>query len=188
MVAADGNVIGSALPGVGQANNACAGVEQKEVDKSENARSVGVVINFGQFRVVDLGDLTWNKELQLVCPENKLGKADLFIVSHHGLDQSNDPALVHAIAPTVAIMDNGSKKGGSPSAWDIVKNSPGLQDLWQLHFADAGGSEHNTHDPFIANVNEADTGFYLKVTAREDGSFAVYNPRNKLTKQYGSGQ
>ncbi len=186
VVSADGNVIGSALPGAGQTNTACAGVEQKQADPSENARSVGVVIAFGQFRVVDLGDLTWNKELQLVCPENKLGKADLFIVSHHGLDQSNDPALVHGIAPTVAIMDNGSKKGGSPSAWDIVRNSPGLQDLWQLHFADAGGSEHNTHDPFIANVNEADTGFYLKVTAKADGSFAVYNPRNKLTKQYGA--
>lgn len=184
VVSADGNSIASPLAGAGQPNAACSGVPTKENDPSENARSVGVVIDFGQFRTIDLGDLTWNKELQLVCPANKIGKTDLFVVSHHGLDQSNSPALVHALAPRVAIMDNGAKKGGSPSAWDVVKSSPGLQGLWQLHFADAGGSEHNTSDPFIANIQEADTGFYLKVTAQENGSFEVYNPRNKLSKQY----
>ncbi len=188
VVSADGNLIANSLPGAGQANPACPGVPPKESDPSENARSVGVVIEFGQFRTVDLGDLTWNKELQLVCPVNKIGKADLFVVSHHGLDQSNSPALVHALAPRVAIMDNASKKGGSPAAWDVVKSSPGLQGLWQLHFADAGGSEHNTSDPFIANIQEADTGFYLKVTAQEDGSFAVYNSRNKLSKDYAPGR
>jgi hypothetical protein len=81
-------------------------------------------------------------------------------------------------------MDNGSKKGASPAAWDIIKSSPGLQDIWQLHFADANGSEHNTTDPFIANVNEADTGNYLKLTAHEDGSFEIYNPRDKYSKEY----
>ncbi|MBV8864984.1 MAG: MBL fold metallo-hydrolase [Acidobacteriaceae bacterium] len=188
VVSADGNLIANPLPGAGQPNAACSGISKKEDDPSENARSLGVVIDFGQFRTVDLGDLTWNKELQLVCPENKIGKTDLFVVSHHGLDQSNSPALVHALAPRVAIMDNSSKKGGSPSAWDVIKSSPGLQGLWQLHFADTGGSEHNTSDPFIANIEEADTGFYVKVTAREDGSFAVYNSRNKLSKQYDAGR
>ena len=184
VVSGDGNTIDASLRGAGQTNAACAGVQQKEADPSENARSLGTVILFGQFRVVDLGDLTWNKELQLVCPVNKIGKADLLVVSHHGIDQSNSPALVHALAPRVAIVDNGAKKGGAAPALDIVKSSPGLEGMWQLHFADAAGSEHNTSDPFIANVNEADTGFYLKVEAKEDGSFDVYNPRNKLTKQY----
>jgi hypothetical protein len=81
-------------------------------------------------------------------------------------------------------MNNGSKKGGSPSAWDIIKSSPGIQDIWQLHFADEGGKDHNTSDPLIANVTEADTGFYLKMTANEDGSFELYNPRNKFSKHY----
>jgi competence protein ComEC len=184
VVSADGNALANPLPGAGESNAACKNVAQKETDPSENARSLGTVIRFGQFRVVDLGDLTWNKELDLMCPVNKLGKADLFVVSHHGLDQSNSPALVHALAPRVAIMDNGAKKGGVPSAWDIVKSSPGLIDLWQLHFADAGGSEHNAADPFIANTSEADTGFYLKVTAKQDGSFNIYNARNKFSKQY----
>lgn len=188
VVSADGSVIKSPLPGAGQSNNACEGVKPKESDPSENARSLGTVIQFGKFRTVDLGDLTWNKELSLMCPVNKLGKADLFVVSHHGMDISNSPALVHGIAPRIAIMDNGSKKGGTAGALDVVKSSPGLDALWQLHFADAAGSEHNTSDPFIANVSEADTGFYLKVEANEDGSFEVYNPRNKITKQYPAGK
>lgn len=184
VVSADGNLIGQPLPGAGQENASCAGVQQKATDTSENARSVGTVITFGQLRIVDLGDLTWNKELELMCPVNKLGRADILVVSHHGLDQSNSPALVHALQPRVAIFDNAAKKGASPSAWDVVKSSPGLLDIWQLHFADEGGSEHNAQDPFIANVNEADTGYYLKITANEDGSFEVYNPRNKFSKQY----
>jgi competence protein ComEC len=183
-VSADGALLSQALPGAGEANQYCSGVQPKATDPSENARSLGIVITFGKLRVVDLGDLTWNKELELMCPENKLGRADIFVVSHHGIDQSNSPALVHALAPRVAVMDNGSKKGGVPAAWDVVKSSPGLQDLWQLHFASAGGSEHNAPDPFLANVEEADTGFYLKVTAHLDGSFTVFNRRNKFQKDY----
>jgi competence protein ComEC len=184
VVSADGKVLASPLPGAGQPNQACNGVERKADDPSENARSLGSVITFGQFKLVDLGDLTWNKELDLMCPDNKIGRADLFVVSHHGLNQSNSPALVHGLQPRVAVMNNGAKKGGSPSAWDIVKSSPGLQDFWQLHFADEGGQEHNTTDPFIANVDEADTGYYLKLTAHEDGSFEIFNPRNKFSRSY----
>jgi beta-lactamase superfamily II metal-dependent hydrolase len=183
-VTGDGKIIDQSLPGAGQPNAACEGVKPKEADPSENARSLGFVMTFGQFKVVDLGDLTWNKELELMCPNNKLGQTSLLIVSHHGLDQSNSPALVHALQPKVAIIDNGAKKGGSASAWDIVHSSPGLQDIWQLHFADAAGAEHNTQDPYIANVNEADTGRYLRVTAYPDGTFEVFNPRNKFSKKY----
>jgi hypothetical protein len=184
VVSADGNLIQQSLAGAGEENPNCSGVQEKASDPTENARSLGTVLTFGRLRIVDLGDLTWNKELELMCPVNKLGRADILVVSHHGLDLSNSPALVHGLQPRVAIFDNGAKKGATPSAWDIVKSSPGLLDIWQLHFADAGGSEHNTQDPFIANVNEADTGYYLKVTAQEDGSFEIYNPRNKFSKAY----
>lgn len=184
IVSADGNLIDQPLAGAGQPNPYCSNVPQKEADPSENARSVGTVLTFGRLRIVDLGDLTWQKELGLVCPNNNIGHADIFVVSHHGMDLSNSPALVHGLAPRVAIFDNGPKKGASASAWDVVKSSPGLEDIWQLHFADANGQEHNVSDPFIANVTEADTGYYLKITAREDGSFEVFNPRNKFSKSY----
>ena len=184
VVSGDGNLIDQPLSGAGQPNSACSGVSEKPADPTENARSLGTVMVFGKLKIVDLGDLTWNKELQLVCPNNKIGKADIYVVSHHGLDQSNSPALVHGIQPRVAIMDNGARKGGVASAWDIIKACPGLEDLWQLHFADAGGQEHNSQDPFIANVTEPDTGYYLKVTAHSDGSFEVLNSRNKFSKSY----
>jgi len=184
VVSADGNLIAAPLPGAGQPNPFCAGVEQKATDPSENARSVGLVMTFGNLKIVDLGDLTWDKELELMCPNNKIGRADILVVSHHGTDPSNSPALVHGLQPRVAVIGNSSKKGATPSAWDVVRSSPGLLDLWQLHFADAGGKEHNTSDPFIANISDTDTGYYLKITAREDGSFEVFNPRNKFSKQY----
>ncbi len=171
VVSADGNLIDQPVPGAGQPNPFCSGVKQKAPDSSENARSVGTVITFGSLKIIDLGDLTWNKELELVCPNNKLGRADIFVVSHHGLDESNSPALVHALQPRVAIFDNAVRKGASASAWDIVKSSPGLEDIWQLHFADAGGSEHNAADPFLANITEADTGYYLKITGARGWEF-----------------
>ncbi len=183
-VSADGAVLAQPLTGAGQPNSACQGVAQKDPDPTENARSIGMVIQYQRFKAVDLGDLTWNKELDLMCPNNRLGKTDVLIVSHHGSDLSSSPALVHALEPRVAIIDNGSKKGGSASTWDIVKSSHGLQDIWQLHYADAAGQEHNTTDPYIANVDEADSGFYLKLTAHPDGSFSVSNPRNKFSKDY----
>ncbi len=186
VVTADGNALSTALPGAGDQNSYCAATPDKEQDPTENARSLGTFWQFGQFRMADLGDLTWNKEKGLMCPVNRLGKVDVFIVSHHGLNWSNSPALVDAIAPKVAIMDNGAKKGGSPSTYDLLKAASGLQAIWQLHFAEEGGKEHNAPDSFIANVDEADTGFYLKLTAHEDGSFEVYNPRNKHSEQYGT--
>ena len=184
VVTADGKAISTALPGAGEQNSFCANTPDKDTDPTENARSLGTYWQFGKFRMVDLGDLTWNKEKELMCPINRLGRADVFVVSHHGLNQSNSPALVDAIGARVAIMDNGARKGGSPSAYDVIKAAPGLEGLWQLHFSEEGGKEHNAPDSYIANVDEADSGFYLKLTAHEDGSFEVYNPRNKRTQSY----
>jgi competence protein ComEC len=91
---------------------------------------------------------------------------------------------VHAVHPRVAIMNNGAKKGGSPDAWQIVKDSPGLEDLWQLHYAEAGGKEHNVADSFIANIDQPNDGQYIKLTAEGNGSFTVWNQRNKFEKVY----
>ena len=114
VLTADGDEIESPLPGAGQANPLCAEAKLRAPDATENARSVGTLITFGNFRALDLGDLTWNKEHELVCPNNKIGTVDLYIVSHHGSELSGSPALVQAIHPRVAIMDNGARKGGSP--------------------------------------------------------------------------
>jgi competence protein ComEC len=184
VLTADGEHIQTPLEGGGQPNSFCAATPKRETDPTENARSLGVLVTFEKFRFLDLGDLTWNKELELMCPNNPIGTVDVLLVSHHGLNQSNSPALVDAVHPRVAIMNNGAKKGASPDAWQIVKDSPGLEDLWQLHFAEAGGKEHNVADSFIANVDEHCTGQSIKLTAEGNGSFTVWNQRNKFTKIY----
>jgi len=184
VVSGNGETIATPLEGAGQDNASCANAAQRETDTSENARSLGFVLTWGNFRFLDLGDLTWNKEMQLVCPVNKLGRIDAFLVSHHGFNQSNSPQLVNAIHPRVAIMDNGARKGGSPDTWQIVHSAPGLQDLWQLHYAVEGGKEHNVPDPFIANLYEQCQGKYLKLEAKEDGSFTIRNARNSFEKSY----
>jgi hypothetical protein len=180
-----GDVIDRALPGAGQPNPLCADTQPQPRDDTENARSVGALITYGKFRVIDLGDLTWNKELALACPTNKAGTVDLYIVTHHGAALSGPPAIVHALHPRVAIMDNGARKGGMPAAWQAIHNSPGLEDIWQLHYAIEGGKDNNAPDTFIANTDElGDQGYWIRVTAHPDGSFTVYNSRNKYTKTY----
>jgi competence protein ComEC len=186
VVSSDGALIDKPLldGAAGGQNASCKESEPRPGDQTENPRSLGIVISYGKLRILDLGDLTWDKELQLMCPLNKIGKIDIYIVSHHGWQQSGSPALVHGIAPRVAIMDNGAKKGGTPSAWDIIKSSPGLEDLWQVHFADEGGSAHNVATEFIANPDGPDVGNYLELIGKTDGSFEVLNSRTNKKKNY----
>lgn len=185
VVAAAGETLRASLvaPLAGAANPLCAAHQTRPDDPSENARSVGLVIQYGRFRMADLGDLTWNKEYALACPSNLVGPVDLYLTTHHGNDQSGPPALVHALAPRVAVMNNGARKGGSPSAWHVVHDSPGLLDFWQLHTAVDAGRDANTPDDHIANTGET-TSHGLTIAAASDGSFRVTNTRNHLTKTY----
>ena len=213
IVASAGEPTREAVPGAGQANALCAAHQPKDADPSENAQSVGSHFTFGRFRALHLGDLTWNKEFALACPRNLLGVVDVFIVTHHGQPVSNPPALVHAIAPRVAVMNNGTRKGGQPDAMKVLFSSPGLEDLWQLHFSLLSGQEYTVPGVFIANVADerpqsmpvepiaapapgagaapppAHNGpaFWIKVAARDDGSFTVTNARNGFSKSYAAG-
>ena len=184
VVSADGDVITKPLEGAGQTNALCASEPGAPEDTSENVRSVGVIISFGKLRVLDLGDLTKRKEIQLVCPRNLLGSVDLFVVSHHGFSGSNARALVHAVRPRIAVMDNGAHKGGSPDAWQTVHDSPGLADLWQLHYAMESSKDHNVASDFIANMDEKCEGKPIQVTADADGTITVTNARTGFTKSY----
>jgi competence protein ComEC len=182
-VAAAGDLITKPLPGAGAPNPLCRDFKPAQPDPSENARSVGMVLSYGSFRMLDLGDLTWNKEHGLVCPNNLLGTVDVYLTTHHGLDQSGPAVLVHAVQPRVAVMNNGPKKGGMPSAWRIIRDSPGLEDLWQLHYAVDAGADHNVPEPFIANLDDT-TAHGIRITAQRDGRFVVTNARNGQSKTY----
>ena len=184
VISSDGALIEKPLGGAGGKSEGCDVAKQYRPDHTENARSLGVLLTFGKLRILDLGDLTSDKEVQLVCPVNKLGAVDIYIVSHHGSLTSNSPVFLNAIAPRVAIMDNGSAKGGVPSSWDAVKKSPRVEDFWQLHYSDEGGAAHNTEDSFIANPAGPDAGNYLKLSAWPDGNFELFNSRTKQAKHY----
>ncbi len=225
IVTAAGEALKKPLPGGGQPNPLCAQFKKKEdpTTPDENAQSVGAVISFGQFRAIDLGDLLWNKEFELMCPNNQVGTVDIYMVTHHGVDRSGPEVLVHGARPRVAVMQNGTRKGGSVEAYQIMRSSPALEDIWQLHWSYIGGIEHNPPGVFIANVDDPAViasvltsppgqrgggppaaggagqpasapgpttlpahapAYYIKISAREDGSFTVTNTRNGFSKTY----
>lgn len=155
-VASANQFIRQNLKGGGGVNVACA--QTKPVDESayfdpDNGESAGFVLAYGRFRTVDLGDLTWNGELDLMCPVNRIGTVDLYLTSHHGLEKSGSPALVHALQPRVAVMNNGTRKGGDTNTFRVLFASPGLEDLWQLHWSWNARLE-NAPEMFIANVDD----------------------------------
>jgi beta-lactamase superfamily II metal-dependent hydrolase len=210
VVASAGNVMKTNLSGAGRPNPYCRVSPMQDADPTENAQSVSSYITFGKFRIVHMGDLTYNKELDLMCPNNRLGTADLFIVSHHGQAISNSPALVHALGPRAAIINNGTRKGGQPDAMRVLFSSPGLEDVWEMHFSLLSGQEYTVPGAFIANQIDQQSDAmpigtwtpplpgqqapaapthngksnYFKIVAQQDGTFTITNTRNNFSKTY----
>jgi beta-lactamase superfamily II metal-dependent hydrolase len=201
VVCAGGKTIAEPLPGAGAPNPACDGAERRGVDDAEDAQSIGVLVTFGAFRFVYLGDLTWNESLDLFCPRNKVGTVDAYLITHHA--QSYDATMgayyfglsaapraeVHGLRPRVAILSLGSMghRLGNSKAMETVLSSPGLEDLWQTDLVRAAGeSKHNAPEQFIACVTEEPRPAlqYIKLSARADGSFTMTNSRNGFTKEY----
>lgn len=182
VLAAGGETLAAPLTGAGEANPSCATYQAKDEPATENQRSIGLLISYGNFRILDLGDLTTSREHDLVCPANKIGTVDVFVSSHHMGETANTPQLLQAIRPKVAIGNNGARKGGE--AWETIHGTPGLMDIWQLHYALANGKDHNSPDTFIANVDEACQGKWLRLTVEKDGSYTIFNSRNRYEKTY----
>jgi competence protein ComEC len=188
VVSSAGQVLKTPLKGAGKPNAACAATEPKtwtrtNEDNSENGNAIGLLFTFGKFRMLDLSDLTWNREMQLMCPNNPIGTVDLFMVSHHGNDISNSPALVNALQWRVAVMDNGERKIGAASAMKTLKSAPGMQALYLLHWS-ANAPNDNPPDEFIANLRGADQGKWIKVVAEQNGTMIVTNARTGESKTY----
>lgn len=154
------------------------------MDRSENPHSLGVLITFGKAKILDLGDLTWDKEHDFMCPNNLLGKVDVLVVSHHGFRPSSSHALVDAIHSRVAIMDNAQTKGGDVQVLDVVRKAPGLEAFFQLHYSEAGGAEHNTPLDDIANPQGPDQGNYFLLKVSPKGGLSIFNSGNKTTKNF----
>ena len=210
IVAAAGETIApTVLPGANKPNPECANFQGVD-NNQEDPMSVASYITFGKFRTAHLGDVTRNMEFKLMCPNTSLPPVDLFLGLHHGQDSSNSPVMDHALRPRVGIMNNGTRKGGEPFSMMSIHSSPGFEDLWQMHFSQLSGQEYTTPGMFIANVVDdqptampiqpiaahapgpntppapAHNGkaYWIKVQARQDGSFTVTNQRNGFSKTY----
>jgi len=209
VVTSAGEVIKTALPGAGKPNPYCANYKPGE-NNAEDPQSVGVFMTYGKFRTIHLGDLTKNKEFELACPNNRIGTVDVLLGLHHGQASSNSEVLVYALHPRVAIMNNGTRKGGEPEVMKTLHSSPGLEDLWQMHFSVLSGQEYTVPGMFIANtIDEPQTAipvtpvpapqpgsgappapvhngtaYWIKLSAQQDGTFTVTNARNGFSKTY----
>ena len=203
-------VIKTPLQGKASPNPYCAGfTPQTGVNLTEDDQSVGSFITFGKFRTIHLGDLTLNRQFDLMCPNNRLGTVDLLIAARHG--NVNAEILAHALRPRVIVTNNGTRKGAQPEAMKIFFASPNLEDVWQIHFSQLGGQEYTVPGMFIANLFDeqqdampvapftpppqgqqappapAHNGkaYYIKISAQQDGIFTVTNTRNGFSKTYG---
>lgn len=155
IVSSAGKVIKTALSGGGQPNPACSGAHRMfDPHDPDNGQSVGSVITFGRFRAVDLGDLTSDIEYDLMCPDNPIGTVDMYFVSNHGSNNASSPEFVHAIQPRVVILQNGPRKGGDVETFHTLYSSPGIQDIWELHWGYAAGIKYNSPGLFIANIDD----------------------------------
>jgi beta-lactamase superfamily II metal-dependent hydrolase len=169
----------------GVRNPACATLEKQPELEGENPRSIGIRIAFGSFTFLDLGDLPGANLAALACPNNLLGHADVYLVPHHGNKDTAIPAVIAAVSPRVAIMNNGATKGGDPAAFRTLHEATGIEGVWQLHRSRIQGAA-NYPDAFIANLDEgpSDKGAWIKISAQSSGAFSVTNGRTGTTTLY----
>ena len=187
VVSANGEVLPNAMKR-GFVNKLCDGAERKPTDNTENSRSTGFLLSYGKFTFLDVGDLTWDREMMLACPSNKIGEVSLLQATHHGFSngQSGAPALIWSLKPQVVVVNNGARKGFSNGGYETLAKIPGIEGIWQGHKGAMNDAEHNTTEDMIANLDEgaADKGNWIKASVSSDGKFTVTNGRNKFSKTY----
>jgi competence protein ComEC len=187
VVSANGDVLPNAMKR-GFVNKLCDGAERKPTDNTENSRSTGFLLTYGKFTFLDVGDLTWDREMMLGCPVNKVGEVTLMQATHHGFSngQSGAPAGIWSLKPQVVVVNNGSRKGFSSGAYETIAKIPGIEGIWQGHKGAMNDAAHNTAEDMIANLDEgaADKGNWIKASVSKDGKFTVTNNRNKFSKTY----
>ncbi len=187
VITSAGAWIDKPLAGAGQPNPLCATTQNKpnRADDAEDNMSIGLLFSYGKFRMLDLADFEWDYDHKLMCPNNPIGKVDVYQVSIHGQDKGVSPVLAQALGARVALMGNGPKKGGAPGSWETLKAAPGMEDIWQVHYSLNGDKAHNPPENFIANLEGvSDQAHWIKLSAKSDGSFTVTNSRNGFTKAY----
>jgi beta-lactamase superfamily II metal-dependent hydrolase len=175
-------------PPADAADNAavCSAAREKDRDGSDNANSVVMVVGFGGWRFYDAGDLTWNQETRLVCPKNLVGQVDVYQVTHHGLDSSNNPLVLRSLEPRVAVMNNGVTKGCLPEVFANLQDTKSLEAVYQVHKnLRPDGDTSNVKDEYIANKEKDCQGNFIKLSVAADAkSYSVSIPANGHSRRY----
>jgi beta-lactamase superfamily II metal-dependent hydrolase len=182
VVSSAGNILETPVDGAGAVNPGCDRPALPPSENQENPRSTGILLRFGEFRFLDLGDLVGQPLSDLVCPDNRLGSVDVYLVPHHGGADAADPATLAAFWPRVAVLNNGAVKGGEAPIFSVLRDAEGLEDVWQLHRSELEGAENFSAER-IANL-DTQTAHWIKLSARDDGSFRVLNGRTGAWQIY----
>jgi beta-lactamase superfamily II metal-dependent hydrolase len=187
VVSAGGQLITKPLAKAGMRNTLCGRYQQAEAlaSDAEDDRSVGLLITLGKFRMLDLADLEAHLSHDLVCPVNLIGKVSVYNVNVHGQFKGIAPELVGALEAPVIIQANGARKGADAKTWSVLRNAPGLKDIWQLHFSLNAGKDGNPPEDFVANLEGNDGFKWIRISAEKSGTFTVTNTRNEFSKTYG---
>ena len=183
-VAAHGDTLERPLMPLGP-NPHCGGSWPAPDESGENAVSIGYLLSLGAFQFLDLGDATVGLQLKLACPVNKLANVDIYQVPHHGNGVA--PQLTWALEPTVAVINNGPHKGGGAEGFQVVADTPRLEDIWQGHRALDTDPVYRTADELTANLTDEDDcrGYWIKATINPDGrSYSITNGRNGASRAY----
>ena len=187
VVTAAGRMIERPLKGAGARNPLCAAHPQAAALERdvEDDQSVGLLFTFGKFRMLDLADLEAHLSHDLACPVNRIGAVDVYHVNVHGQFKGMAAELAGALRPTVAILGNGARKGADPATWPVLRATPGLEDIWQVHYSAAGSKDTNPPPDFIANPDQPTDEFaMIQLVVKSDGTYTVTNTRNGFTKNY----
>ena len=167
--------------------NVCSTHRPKDRDGSDNANSVAMLLEYEGFRFLDNGDLTWNQEVKLVCPRDMIGEVDVYQVTHHGLDSSNNPVLLNTVKPTVSVMNNGVTKGCLPEVFANLKACKSIQAMYQVHKnMRPDGKVNNAPDEYIANhkKEKCDANF-IKLSVAESGEkYTISIPANQHSRTF----
>jgi competence protein ComEC len=189
IVMADAQPIAKPMKGAGEDNASCAGMEGMAGNGGEeNARSTASLISYGKVRIAAFGDLTWDREKDLFCPVDKVGKVDVYLATHHGTALSGSPAALNALAPVVAIVGNSARKGADATRMKTIQASPRIQGVWQLHTTTVA-PDINVPADMIANegTDQAkDKAYALRLRIEKNGKITVINERTGYNKTYGA--
>jgi competence protein ComEC len=187
VVSAGGKLITKPLAGAGAHNVLCDRYRQADTlaSDAEDDRSIGLMIAFGKFRMLDLADLEAHLSHDLVCPNNLIGPVSVYNVNVHGQFKGIAPELVGAVQAPVIVQANGARKGADAQTWPVLQGAAGLKDIWQVHYSLNAGNGANPADDFIANLEGPDGFKWIQISAEKSGVFTVTNARNGFSRRYG---